>query len=134
MAETAGNGVWDLVGDANSDPMEYKSSKSAFWRRKIQFSVKSVNLGLFLAKVHYTYHKKLAEISAEWVAGSAIKLNYNIFQFWAQRRAPAPDRKKRFKMLAEVRPKFPPNIQLKVPPNFCQIVIRTFVIRIGARY
>ena len=40
LAETAGNGVWDLVGDANSDPMVYKSSKSAFWRRKIQFSVK----------------------------------------------------------------------------------------------
>ena len=40
FAETAGNGVWDLVGDANSDPMVYKSSKSAFWKRKIQFSVK----------------------------------------------------------------------------------------------
>ena len=27
LAETAGNGVRDLVGDANSDPMVYKSSK-----------------------------------------------------------------------------------------------------------
>ena len=40
LAETAGNGVWDLVGDANSDLMVYKSSKSAFWRRKIQISIK----------------------------------------------------------------------------------------------
>ena len=45
LAETAGNGVWDLVGDANSDPMAYKSSKSAFWGRKIQFFVKIRKLG-----------------------------------------------------------------------------------------
>ena len=45
LAETAGNGVWDLVGDANSDPMVYKSSKSAFWRREIQFSVKIRKFG-----------------------------------------------------------------------------------------
>ena len=52
FGETAGNRAWDLVRDANADPMVYKSSKSAFWRRKSQFSIKSVNLGLFLAKVH----------------------------------------------------------------------------------
>ena len=40
LAVTAGNGVWDLVLDANLDPMVYKSSKLAFWRRKIQFSPK----------------------------------------------------------------------------------------------
>ena len=45
LAKTAGNGVWDLVGDANSDPMVYKSSKSAFWKRKIQFSVKIRKFG-----------------------------------------------------------------------------------------
>ena len=45
LAETVGNGVWDLVGDANSDPMVYKSSKSAFWRRKIQLSVKICKFG-----------------------------------------------------------------------------------------
>ena len=43
--ETAGNGVWDLVLDANSDPMVYKLLKSAFWGRKIQFSVKIRKFG-----------------------------------------------------------------------------------------
>ena len=45
LAETAGNGVWDLIGDANSDLMVYRSSKSALWRRKIQFSVKIHKFG-----------------------------------------------------------------------------------------
>ena len=66
MAE---DGVWDRVRDADADPIVYKSSDSAFWRRKIQISVKMLGT--------YTYHANFGgnsvdlsvEISAEWVAG-----------------------------------------------------------------
>ena len=49
LAETAGNGVWDLVGDATSDAMVYKSSNFVFGDANYNFLykfIKYVNLEL----------------------------------------------------------------------------------------
>ena len=40
LAKSAGNGVRNLVRDANSDPMLKKSSKLDKWKHKIRISVK----------------------------------------------------------------------------------------------
>ena len=47
LTKSAGNGIRNLVRDANSDPMVKKSSKSDKWRRKIWISVKICKIGKF---------------------------------------------------------------------------------------
>ena len=39
LAETAGNGVWESIRDANLDPMVLNLLKLDKWRRKNQFSI-----------------------------------------------------------------------------------------------
>ena len=68
--------------------------------------------------------------SAEWVAGSAVKLG--IFSdFWRGASARAKNRKKCLKISAEFRPKIPPEIPPKIPP-IRKLLRKLLVIRVNA--